>query len=222
VLEFLAQGPRRYFSRGWNIFDLIVVAVSYIATSPAISALRTLRVIRIFRLISAVPQMRRVVEALFSALPGIMASFAILAVVFYIAAVMGTTLFHNDPGFRDLGASALSLFQLSQFDGWGDTVTRLQAQNPYAWIFILGFTLVAVFAVLNLFIGVIVEAVQAAPQEEIKEELDELEQDVEGIAEAQEDAAVVQRRILEELRALRTEVAALRGASPPPPPSQAG
>jgi voltage-gated sodium channel len=151
-----------------------------------------------------------------------MASFAILAVVFYIAAVMGTTLFHNDPGFRDLGASALSLFQLSQFDGWGDTVTRLQAQNPYAWIFILGFTLVAVFAVLNLFIGVIVEAVQAAPQEEIKEELDELEQDVEGIAEAQEDAAVVQRRILEELRALRTEVAALRGASPPPPPSQAG
>ncbi|MBY0566201.1 MAG: ion transporter [Hyphomonadaceae bacterium] len=221
ILEFLAQGPKRYFSRGWNWFDMFVVAISYFSVS-SLSALRTLRVIRIFRLISAVPQMRRVVEALFGALPGIMASFAILAVVFYIAAVMGTTLFHNDPGFRDLGASALSLFQLSQFDGWGETVTRLQAQNPYAWVFILGFTLVAVFAVLNLFIGVIVEAVQAAPQEEIKEELDELEQDVEGIAEAQEDAADVQRRVLEELRALRAEVAALRGASPPTPPSPVG
>lgn len=221
ILEFLAQGPKRYFSRGWNWFDMFVVAISYFSVS-SLSALRTLRVIRIFRLISAVPQMRRVVEALFGALPGIMASFAILAVVFYIAAVMGTTLFHNDPGFRDLGASALSLFQLSQFDGWGETVTRLQAQNPYAWVFILGFTLVAVFAVLNLFIGVIVEAVQAAPQEEIKEELDELEQDVEGIAEAQEDAADVQRRVLEELRALRAEVAALRGATPPTPPSPAG
>jgi len=216
IIEFLAQGPRRYFSRGWNWFDVFVVGISYLSFS-SLSALRTLRVVRIFRLISAVPQMRRVVEALFSALPGILAAFAILTVVFYIAAVMGTTLFHSDPGFSDLGASALSLFALSQFDGWGDTVTRLQAQNEYAWVFVLGFTIVAAFAVLNLFIGVIVEAVQAAPQEEIKEELEELEGDVEDIAVAQEDAAVVQQRILDEVRALRAVIAALRSNSATPP-----
>lgn len=221
VLEFLAQGPRRYFSRGWNWFDIFVVGISYLSFS-SLSALRTLRVVRIFRLIGAVPQMRRVVEALFSALPGILAAFAILAVVFYIAAVMGTTLFHEDAAFSDLGTAFLSLFALSQFDGWGETVTRLQALNPYAWVYALGFTLLAVFAVLNLFIGVIVEAVQAAPREEIKEELDDLEEEVEDIAEAQEDAAVVQARILEEVRALRAEVAALRGATPPTPPSPAG
>lgn len=216
VFEFLAQGPRKYFSNGWNIFDVIVVGLSYIATSPAISALRTLRVIRVFRLVSAVPQMRRVVEALFGAMPGILASFAILAVVFYIAAVMGTTLFHSDPGFSDLGQSMLSLFALSQFDGWGDTITRLQQQNQYAWIFVLGFTLIAAFAVLNLFIGVIVEAVQAAPQEEIKGDIEEVHGDVEDIQVAQEDAAVVQRRILDEVRALRAEIATLRGGSAPP------
>lgn len=215
VLEFLAQGPRRYFSSGWNIFDVIVVGLSYIAVSPAISALRTLRVVRVFRLVSAVPQMRRVVEALFGAMPGILASFAILAVVFYIAAVMGTTLFHSDPGFHDLGAALVSLFALSQFDGWGDTIARLQAQNPYAWIYVIGFTIIAAFAVLNLFIGVIVEAVQAAPQEEIKEELEDVQEEVEEIQEAQEDAAVVQQRILDEVRALRAEVAALRGSSTP-------
>ena len=214
VLEFLAQGPRKYFSNGWNIFDVIVIGLSYIAVSPAISALRTLRVIRVFRLVSAVPQMRRVVEALFGAMPGILASFAILAVVFYIAAVMGTTLFHSDPGFSDLGQSMLSLFALSQFDGWGDTITRLQQQNPYAWVFVIGFTLIAAFAVLNLFIGVIVEAVQAAPQEEIKDEIEEVQEDVEEIQVAQEDAAVVQQRILDEVRALRAEVAALRSAPP--------
>ncbi len=215
VFEFLAQGPRKYFSNGWNVFDVIVVGLSYIATSPAISALRTLRVIRVFRLVSAVPQMRRVVEALFGAMPGILASFAILAVVFYIAAVMGTTLFHSDPGFKDLGQSMLSLFALSQFDGWGETITRLQEQNQYAWVFVLGFTLIAAFAVLNLFIGVIVEAVQAAPQEEIKEEIEEVQDDVEHIQVAQEDAAVVQNRILEEVRALRSEIASLRGSAPP-------
>jgi voltage-gated sodium channel len=214
VLEFFAQGPNRYFKNGWNIFDIIVVGLSYIAVNPAISALRTLRVVRVFRLISAVPQMRRVVEALFGAMPGILATFAILSIVFYIGAVMATTLFHNEPGFRDLGESALKLFALTQFDGWGDTINQLQPNYPWAWVFIMGFTIVAAFAVLNLFVGVIVEAVQAAPQEELKGEIDELEGDVEDIATAQEDAAVVQQRILDELRALRTEVAALRGSPP--------
>jgi len=215
VCEFLAQGPRKYFSNGWNIFDVLVVGLSYISVNPAIAALRTLRVIRVFRLVSAVPQMRRVVEALFGAMPGILASLAVLAVVFYIAAVMGTTLFHDDPGFSDLGRSMLSLFALSQFDGWGETIERLQVEHDYAWVFVLGFTIIAAFAVLNLFIGVIVEAVQAAPQEEIMEDLEEVQEDVEEIQEAQEDAAVLQQRILEEVRALRAEVAALRGSAPP-------
>jgi voltage-gated sodium channel len=215
ALEFLAEGPRRYFSRGWNWFDLIVVGMSYVAVNPAISALRTLRVVRVFRLISAVPQMRRVVEALFGAMPGILATLAILAIVFYIGSVMGTTLFHQEQGFRNLGESALTLFALSQFDGWGETIARLQPNYPYAWFFVLSFTVVAAFAVLNLFIGVIVEAVQHAPREAIKEELDELEGEVEGIADAQDDAAVVQRKLLDEIRALRAEVAALRSGAPP-------
>jgi|GEM_PF-932826 len=215
ALEFLAQGPKRYFKNGWNWFDMIVIGLSYVAVNPAISALRTLRVVRVFRLVSAVPQMRRVVEALFGAMPGILATLAILAIVFYIGAVMGTTLFHQEEGFRDLGESALSLFALSQFDGWGDTIARLQPEYPYAWFFVLTFTVVAAFAVLNLFIGVIVEAVQAAPQEELKEDIEDVQEDVEEIAVAQEDAAVVQQRILDEIRALRSEVAALRGAAPP-------
>jgi voltage-gated sodium channel len=216
VFEFFAQGPKRYFRNGWNIFDVLVVGLSYIAVNPAIAALRTLRVVRVFRLISAVPQMRRVVEALFGAMPGILATLAILAIVFYIGAVMGTTLFHDQEGFRDLGESLLPLFALSQFDGWGEIVWRLQPDYPFAWVYVLSFTVIAAFAVLNLFIGVIVEAVQAAPQEEIMEEIDELEEDVEDIAEAQEDAAVVQQKILEEVRALRAEVAALRSGGAPP------
>jgi voltage-gated sodium channel len=216
LLEFLAQGPARYFRNGWNIFDVVVVGLSYIAVNPAISALRTLRVVRVFRLVSAVPQMRRVVEALFSAMPGILATLAILAVVFYIGAVMGTTLFHDEVGFRDLGESALSLFALSQFDGWGETIARLQPKYHYAWFFVLSFTVIAAFAVLNLFIGVIVEAVQQAPQEEIREELEDVQEDVVEIQEAQEDAAAVQQRILDEVRAMRAELAALRGADPPP------
>jgi voltage-gated sodium channel len=210
ALEFLAQGFVRYVRNGWNLFDVAVVALSYMAVNPAISAVRTLRVVRIFRLVSAVPQMRRVVEALFAALPGILATLAILAIVFYIGAVMGTTLFHDDPAFANLGQSAISLFALSQFDGWGETIARLQPHYPYAWFFVLSFTVIAAFAVLNLFIGVIVEAVQQAPQEMIKGELDELGSQVGNVADVQEGSVAIERHLLDEIRALRSEVAALR------------
>jgi voltage-gated sodium channel len=223
VLEFLAQGPRRYFSNGWNVFDVIVVGLCYLSTAPSIAALRTLRVLRVLRLVSNVPQMRRVVEALISAMPGIFATFMVLVVVFYIGAVMATTLFGKfHPKFADLGASALTLFQLSQFDGWGDMVTELNAIFPWAWAFILAFTVVAAFAVLNLFIGVIVDAVQVTRNDELTQavgevvgkEVSEIEHDVEGLAASQDRARDTQAEMLAELKALRGEIAALRARLP--------
>lgn len=220
VLEFLAQGPRRYVRDGWNLFDCVIVGLSYLSAIPGITALRTFRVLRIFRLVSNVPQMRRVVEALVGALPGIIATTMVLAVVFYIGAVMSTTLFRTEDGFHNLGESALTLFSLTQFDGWGDTISRLDQHYPYAWLFLMTFTVIAAFAVLNLFIGVIVDAVQETRNvvtEEIREEVAEIEGDVEDIAVAQEDAATMQRHILDEVRAMRAELAALRGGGATPP-----
>lgn len=216
-LEFLATGPKRYFRNGWNLFDIFVVSISYLSV-PGISALRTLRVLRVLRLVSAVPQMRRVVEALLGAMPGIVATTAILAIVFYIGAVMATTLFPGQPGFTNLGQSALTLFQLTQFDGWGDTVNGLQeAGFGFAWLFLMVFVIIAAFAVLNLFIGVIVDAVQEtrAAQtdeliQEVGQEVDEIEEDVEGLAAEQQRSADKQDIILQELRSLRAELAALK------------
>ncbi len=225
-LEFLAQGPRRYFKDGWNWFDVVVVGVCYISAVPGISALRTLRVFRVLRLVSNIPQMRRVVEALLGAMPGIFATTAVLAVVFYIGAVMATTLFGqtHPEKFGDLGLSALTLFQLTLFDDWGATVKEMDQTYPWAWAFILIFTVLAAFAVLNLFIGVIVDAVQETrkaeireDEQEIKEYIDEIreikediDENVEELAEAQEDAAAVQKQILEELRSMRAELAQVK------------
>ena len=221
LLEFLAAGPVLYVKDGWNLFDCVIVGVSYMSAIPGITALRTFRVLRVLRLVSNVPQMRRVVEALIGALPGIIATVMVLCVVFYIGSVMATTLFRAEDGFHDLGQSALSLFQLTQFDGWGDTITRLDGKYPYAWAFLMGFTVIASFAVLNLFIGVIVDAVAETRHLAIKKDVEEIEADVgqieesvEGIAESQEDAATMQKHVLEEIRALRAEVAALRAVPP--------
>jgi voltage-gated sodium channel len=189
VLKWSAYGTRSFFSQGWNIFDLIVVIASFLPALPGLSALRALRVLRIFRLFRVIPEMRRVVEALMTALPGITAALAILAVFFYIGAVVATTLYGvtNEERFGGLDKSALTLFQLTLFDDWGSVVRAVMDNHPSAWLFFVSFTAIAAFAVLNLFIGVIVDAVQTAQTKIITEELGAVEKDVEkveaGIAE---------------------------------------
>lgn len=228
LLEFIAQGPQRYVRQGWNWFDVIIVGVSWASAAPGITALRAFRVIRVFRLVSNVPQMQRVVEALVRAMPGIFATISVLAIVFYIGAIMATTLFGQEfpARFGDLTKSSLVLFQLTLFDDWGNIVAEVGEVYPWAWAFFLAFTILSAFAVLNLFIGVIVDAVQEARSAELTQEVkgierdvSEIEEDVEDIAEAQEDAALLQKRILDEMREVRAELAALRGGGQAPPPA---
>jgi voltage-gated sodium channel len=213
ILEFLAQGPRRYVRDGWNLFDVAVVSASYAAIT-AFSALRVLRVLRVLRLFSNIAPLRRVIEALIGAMPGMAAAMMVLGIVFYVGAVMATTLFgaSHPIWFGDLGASALTLFQLTQFDGWGDLVRDLNGVHPLAWMFFILFTVVAAFAVLNLFIGVIVDAVQDVRALDAAKAADE-----DPDAGSAKVAAVHQRRIadlqretLDEVRALRAELAALK------------
>lgn len=219
AFEFMAAGPRAWSKNGWNWFDFVIVGLSWVSAAPGITALRAFRVIRVFRLVSNVPQMQRVVEALVRAFPGVFATMSILVIVFYIGAIMATTLFGEQfpDRFGDLSRSALVLFQLTLFDDWGNIVSEVGRIYPWAWAFFLVFTVLSAFAVLNLFIGVIVDAVQEARSaeltrglKEIKSEVSEIEVGVEDIAGAQDDAVMAQRRLLEEIRALRAEVAALR------------
>ena len=201
VLEYLAAGPRRYFRSGWNLFDVFIVASGYLAFVPGITALRALRALRVFRLISNVPQMRRVVEALAHALPGISSALLVMTIVFYIGAVMAATMFHGVEGFNDLGQSMITLLQLAFFDNWGDTVRGVMESHPASWMFLIGFTLIAAFAIMNLFIGVIVDAVQQMPLSTPK---------------APSEADITQAQLLEEVKALRAEIAAMRSQSGAP------
>jgi len=98
-------------------------------------------------------------------------------------------------GFHDLGHSMITLMQLAFFDNWGDTVRGVMARYPESWIFLISFTLIAAFAIMNLFIGVIVDAVQQMPLSKAK---------------APSEAEMLQAQLLEEVKALRAEIAAMR------------
>ena len=190
----------RFFHDPWRIFDLIVVSVSWIPTTGSLSVLRALRILRVFRLISMVPSLRRVVGGLVAALPGMGSIIVLLALVFYVFSVMATKLFGDQfpQWFGSIGASAYSLFQIMTLESWSMGIVRpVMEAYPFAWLFFIPFILATTFTVLNLFIGIIVSAMQSEHEEMAAADRQELHND--------------QTAILDELKALRKEVAAMRG-----------
>jgi len=198
ILKLIVQRAR-FFRSPWNWFDFTVVALSLIPDAGAFTVLRALRVLRLFRLFSTVPEMRSVVEALARAIPGMGAIMLVLAVIFYVGAVMGAKLFSgtHPQFFADLGASAFTLFQVMTLESWSMGVARpVIAEHPFAWIFFVGFIVLTSFAVLNLFIAVIVDSMQSK----------HFDAETERQAEAHDEREV----LVSEVRALRTELAELK------------
>lgn len=152
----------RFFKTSWNVFDLLVVGIALIPGSGAFGVLRSLRVLRVLRLISMVPQLRRVVEALVKAVPGILSIGALLALLFYVSGVMATMLFKDSfPNeFGSLSASLFSLFQVMTLDNWSVLTRAMLEVHPWAAFFFVPYILLSAFTVLNLFIAVIVDAMQ--------------------------------------------------------------
>ncbi len=154
-----------FFRAPWNLFDFAIVAVSLAPAGEGMSVLRALRILRALRLISVVPRLRIVVQALLQAIPGIGSVLALLCLVFYVAAVMATKLFGPDfeAWFGTIGRSAYTLFQIMTLESWSMGIVRpVMDVHPYAWIFFVPFILIVTFAVLNLFIAILVNSMHDA------------------------------------------------------------
>ena len=184
VLELLLKVYAQragYFRDGWNLFDFVIVAVSLMPGAGGMSVLRAMRVLRLLRVISVAPTLRRVVEGLLNALPGMGSVFLLMGVIFYIGAVMTTKLFGAafPEWFGTLGRSAYSLFQIMTLESWSMGIVRpVMEVYPYAWAFFVPFILVTTFAVVNLVVGLMVNSMQDAHQAEAKEQNDTHRDDV--------------------------------------------
>jgi len=166
VIELLAKLVYRrlgFFRNGWNCFDFVIVGIALVPAAGPLSVLRALRVLRLLRLLSVVPSMRMVIEGLFRALPGMGSVASLILLIFYIGAVLSTKLYGADfpEWFGSLGASMYTLFQIMTLESWSMGIVRpVMEAHATAWMFFIPFIMVTTFAVLNLFVGTIVNAMQ--------------------------------------------------------------
>jgi voltage-gated sodium channel len=188
-----------FFRSGWNVFDFTIVAITLAPVGEGFAVLRSLRILRALRLVSVIPSMRKVVSALLRAIPGMGSVVTLLLLVFYVASVMTTKLFGSNfpEWFGSIGASFYTLFQVMTLESWSMGIARpVMEAHPFAWVFFVAFILLTTFAVLNLFIAIVVDAMSEVEHEEQAKTRDLVDVD--------------HNEVLTELRALRAELAALR------------
>lgn len=210
----------QFFRDGWNVFDFSVIAISLIPGASAFTVLRALRVLRVLRLLRFVPMMKRITEALLKSIPGMGAILAVIILVIYVGAVMATNMYGNTVNaevhdmFGALPDSALTLFQLMTMDGWSEILGAVTDDgHPYAWIFFIVFIFVGSFAILNLFIALVVEALTNEQKAALDEQMESLEAALEGrmneahsSSESIEDALEQVEEELEEAETGRVEI----------------
>ncbi|WP_372706490.1 ion transporter [Brevundimonas sp.] len=212
VVARIAVHRAAFFRDPWSLFDFTIVAIALVPTSGAFSVLRALRILRVLRMITLVPSLRRVVGALISALPGMGSITLLLGLIFYVASVMATKLFGGDfpQWFGSIPASAYSLFQIMTLESWSMGIVRpVMEVHPYAWMFFVPFILCTTFTMLNLFIGIVVNAMQSEHEEEAKAERHKLEVD---LRRASDERQQVHAEEMADMAALRGEIAELRRA----------
>jgi len=158
-IRFAAEeNKREFFKNGWNIFDTIIVIFSLVPAGESALLLRLLRIFRVLRLISFIPELRLLIEALVRSLSRLGYVCLLLFIILYIYAVFGSMAFSEiDPDrWKDLGMALITLVQVLTLSSWEQVMLPLQNQIAWAWIYFFSFIALGSITVLNLIIAVLV------------------------------------------------------------------
>lgn len=170
--------PREFVKDGWNVFDFIVVVASFI---PALRAnamlLRLVRLLRIVRLVRFLPDLRILVSAAGRSVPGIASLAAATFVLIFIYGMLGWVLFsgHDPANYGNVGLAMLTMFVMLTLENFPDNVAMGQAVSPWSIVYFISYVLLASFLIFNLFIGIVLNAMEEARGADRKEhETDDL------------------------------------------------
>lgn len=206
----------RFFKDGWNIFDLIIVALSFVSGLQFLSSVRVFRIFRVFRsfkalkslrtfrLVSSLSKLRMIITAIGRSIPGVIWSGVLLLLFYYIFSIIGTSLFGVafPKWFGSIGKSMYTLFQVMTLESWSMGISRpVMEMFSWAWLYFVPFVLISAFVVMNVVVGIIVNSISEVAAADAKE------------AQADENSAVPATESKESVvttAELKTEISALR------------
>ncbi|XP_052740095.1 voltage-dependent T-type calcium channel subunit alpha-1G [Bicyclus anynana] len=105
ILKIIAEGPFKYISNGFNVFDGVIVILSAfeltqsmgnehdLAGSSGLSVLRTFRLLRILKLVRFMPNLRRQLFVMLRTMDNVAVFFSLLVLFIFIFSILGMYLF---------------------------------------------------------------------------------------------------------------------------------
>ncbi len=203
AIRFLAAGanPRRFFSSGWNVFDFVVIGAAFVPGLAANSTLlRLARLARVIRVVRLLPDLRVLVVAVVRALPGVGSLGVLTLLLLFVYGMVGWLIFdtHDPERFGNVGYAMLNLFVMLSLENLPDNIEMGRELSEWTVVYFVSFTLLAVFLLFNLFIGIVINSMQEAREMELARAERELEDD-----DPDNDEAAHERVLSERVRTLR-------------------
>lgn len=164
----------KYFKSAWNLFDFAIILLSVIPALGIIPVpiqfLRSIRLVRAFRvlkIISLFDRMHIIVEAIGKSISSVVWTALLLLVVIYIFDVIGVAAFGADypEQFGSLSVGAVTLVEAA-LDGWPDFAHEIAVNHPYGYLYFILYIVCSALIVLNVVVGIIVDAIQTSAQAE--------------------------------------------------------
>ena len=158
--------PWMFFTSGWNIFDFLIIALIPLLAGSA-TVLRLLRLLRIVRLFRFMPEFRMLSNSLARSIKPLLSLLVLIGFLLFLFAMAGVYLFGNDnpENWGDLGVAMVTLTILLTLENFPDSLQQGLGTTPFAWVYFIAFMFLVVFTVLNVLIGIVLNAMDEARAE---------------------------------------------------------
>ena len=211
VLRIASYGKRpwMFFTKGWNVFDFVVVAGAPLFAGNTV-VLRLLRLFRLIRIFRFLPEVRILSSSIIKSLPPLLSMTALIGLLIFIFGMVGHYLFGAalPQAWGSIGSSMMSLFILLTLENFPIYLEDAIAISGWAIPFFLAYVFVIVFTVLNLLIGIVLNAMDEA-RAEAKQKAQELS-NLQSLARELEEVTADGKITADEIDHLRAELERLR------------
>jgi voltage-gated sodium channel len=210
VLRMISYGkkPWEFFRRGWNVFDFLIVALSPVFAGQTV-VLRLLRLLRLIRIFRFLPEVKVLTISIVRSIPPLLSMSVLIFLALFIYGMAGVYLLGDDLPLHwgDISIALTTLFILLTLENFPVYLEEAILVTPLALPFFLSYIFIVVFTVLNVFIGIVLNAMDEARSEnrERIEKLKQLDEIVHEVEDITADGKVTEEEIVhlrEKLKAL--------------------
>jgi hypothetical protein len=186
ILKLCGDGPKRYLSDSFNVFDGFIVLLSFVDigltvalgdAAGGLSALRTFRLARVFKLARQWKDLARLLATIIKSLKNVSSAVGVLGIVLFIFTLLSMQLFGGgfdkavEQGiidevprahYDDFWTAFVSTFQTTTGENWNE---QLQVGNivfgPVFIIVLVALQLIGSYIFLNLFLAILLGAFES-------------------------------------------------------------